>query len=652
MAYITTEEAAVRWGITRRRVRTLCQDQRVEGAIRLGWEWAIPENAPKPKDKRYRPNMPESERSPASYERPTAKEAVIGASFIPTIQGSEEADVSGTVHVSDLLEMKYFSAWRVVGGAKGLSAPITTLNLMESPDIANWSKPHQFIVTTGYCIRDDVNVQKQVMRDLNAKGCAGIGIKILRFFRTIPQHMIDLADEFSMPLIEIPGDYNISEIMNEIMKEVFVRQLRHTENSYRLYREFAQIGFRVNALNELCAKVGELLLASAAITDSNWSTLGLYDNDQLPVALASLMEQDTSALPFTAGIPPFTCALALQGFRLFRTICPIFQEDQLYGYLTIWAEQNPRRDAAQLIIQHATEIAGFMMRQRRAQIDDTRQQRERLLEDLLTDRIKSEAILAKRGAPLGIAPDAPFQCVVLHAGPAFLAQRPEELMQLSQRLAEAAAALDITATPIMAENGLVLVLAAEPKAHKAVEKGPAETPPEAIVLESSHSEATALLERLHEKAEALYGKELLFGVGSIVEARNLHMSYAQAEEVLSLCLEYNLWGKSIVLYDEIQTEALLMTISTSNKALLLQEITEKLIDHDARYGMDLIPTLQAYFSCQLNSSQAAKQLFVHRNTLLYRLERAKEVLQMNFENYDDLLRLQIALKLHKYQKIN
>lgn len=52
MNYIDIKSASEKWGISDRRIRVLCNDGRVDGAIKLGWSWTIPENAPKPRDGR------------------------------------------------------------------------------------------------------------------------------------------------------------------------------------------------------------------------------------------------------------------------------------------------------------------------------------------------------------------------------------------------------------------------------------------------------------------------------------------------------------------------------------------------------------------------------------------------------------------------
>ena len=54
MEYISAQEAAERWGITKRRVQVLCSTNRIEDAVRIGNMWVIPESAEKPSDSRFK----------------------------------------------------------------------------------------------------------------------------------------------------------------------------------------------------------------------------------------------------------------------------------------------------------------------------------------------------------------------------------------------------------------------------------------------------------------------------------------------------------------------------------------------------------------------------------------------------------------------
>ena len=52
--YLKISEIAEKWGIKERRINTLCLESRIEGAVKFGNTWAIPENAVKPKDERIK----------------------------------------------------------------------------------------------------------------------------------------------------------------------------------------------------------------------------------------------------------------------------------------------------------------------------------------------------------------------------------------------------------------------------------------------------------------------------------------------------------------------------------------------------------------------------------------------------------------------
>lgn len=54
MEYKSIREMADEWGISKRRIQVLCSENRIEGAVRIGYSLAIPANAKKPKDARIK----------------------------------------------------------------------------------------------------------------------------------------------------------------------------------------------------------------------------------------------------------------------------------------------------------------------------------------------------------------------------------------------------------------------------------------------------------------------------------------------------------------------------------------------------------------------------------------------------------------------
>lgn len=54
MSYLSIRQTSERWGISPRRIQVLCAENRIPGALRIGYSWAIPEDAEKPKDERIK----------------------------------------------------------------------------------------------------------------------------------------------------------------------------------------------------------------------------------------------------------------------------------------------------------------------------------------------------------------------------------------------------------------------------------------------------------------------------------------------------------------------------------------------------------------------------------------------------------------------
>ena len=61
MEYISTKEAAEKWGVSERRIQKLCEENRIEGVIRFSRVWAIPKDIYKPTDGRIRSERQKNE---------------------------------------------------------------------------------------------------------------------------------------------------------------------------------------------------------------------------------------------------------------------------------------------------------------------------------------------------------------------------------------------------------------------------------------------------------------------------------------------------------------------------------------------------------------------------------------------------------------
>ena len=74
-----------------------------------------------------------------------------------------------------------------------------------------------------------------------------------------------------------------------------------------------------------------------------------------------------------------------------------------------------------------------------------------------------------------------------------------------------------------------------------------------------------------------------------------------------------------------------------------RELVRRLEEHDRARRSDLVRTLRAYFAAGGNASEAADRMFLHRNSMLYRLERIQSLTGLDLKDHRVALALQLGL---------
>src|SRR4028119_163085 len=93
----------------------------------------------------------------------------------------------------------------------------------------------------------------------------------------------------------------------------------------------------------------------------------------------------------------------------------------------------------------------------------------------------------------------------------------------------------------------------------------------------------------------------------------------------------------------MDVESRLRELSRSPDLSPFGEILEPLLMHDQERRSDLMRTLQVYFAAGANASEAADRLFLHRNSMLYRLARIEKLTGLDLKNPRARLALQLGL---------
>jgi purine catabolism regulator len=134
-----------------------------------------------------------------------------------------------------------------------------------------------------------------------------------------------------------------------------------------------------------------------------------------------------------------------------------------------------------------------------------------------------------------------------------------------------------------------------------------------------------------------------------VGLRVLRESYREAKDAVSIAQELGDFEKT-TFYGDLKLYQLLLALKERNlehMSRFYQETMGPLVEHDDRKQSDLVRTLTGFFDANGNLAQAAKDLDVHRNTLVYRLERISELTNLDLNDADNRLILHLSLKIQR-----
>jgi DNA-binding PucR family transcriptional regulator len=93
----------------------------------------------------------------------------------------------------------------------------------------------------------------------------------------------------------------------------------------------------------------------------------------------------------------------------------------------------------------------------------------------------------------------------------------------------------------------------------------------------------------------------------------------------------------------LETERLLRELARGRALEPFRALVEPLVEHDRERRSDLVKTLKVYFDTGANASEAADRLFLHRNSMLYRLSRVEKLTGLNLKDPRAMLALQLGL---------
>ncbi len=142
------------------------------------------------------------------------------------------------------------------------------------------------------------------------------------------------------------------------------------------------------------------------------------------------------------------------------------------------------------------------------------------------------------------------------------------------------------------------------------------------------------------------GVRTVIGIGTIVtHIRDLARAYKETQVAIEVGKVFDT-EKSIINYENLGIGRLIYQLPTTLCEMFLQEVFKK--NPIDALDQETLFTINKFFENNLNVSETARKLFVHRNTLVYRLEKIKKLTGLDLREFDDAITFKVALMVKKY----
>ena len=143
------------------------------------------------------------------------------------------------------------------------------------------------------------------------------------------------------------------------------------------------------------------------------------------------------------------------------------------------------------------------------------------------------------------------------------------------------------------------------------------------------------------------GESTVFvGIGTLaLHLRDLAKAYKEAQIAIEVGKVFDT-ERYVINYENLGIGRLIYQLPTTLCEMFLQEVFKK--NPIDALDQETLFTIYKFFENNLNVSETARKLFVHRNTLVYRLEKIKKLTGLDLREFDDAITFKVALMVKKY----
>ena len=459
---------------------------------------------------------------------------------------------------------------------------------------------------------------------------ADVGVLAVAVRGDISEDATGAASERGLSLLALPENSSLTSVERAVNTLIVNQSAQLTQRAIEIQRQLTRLAAENRDLNSLLQLMARATARSIVVHDDAGVLITQVHANMVRRGSGRSLVQ---GLPYTAfqnwlshDAPVAEGAIVASPLG-YTTVLKV--EKRVAGYLSLVTDEGPLEDFDRLVLTYGADVCAIEMAKSRAIAFAVEQTRGDWVQMWLSGTPADDDLMMARAQQSGFNADALCVVAVFRAMTAAGTSLPlEALIPLVRD--------DLTRRHINGAVGqYVDVIVALYPLENASQIGRARRSIEEV--------RTQLANRTPSGLVAAGISRPTTGLAALREA------YREAKDAMSIATELGDLEQA-TFYGDLKLYQLLLALKERNLDHLRRfymATLGPLVEYDERKQADLIRTLDGFFEAKGNLAKAAQDLDVHRNTLVYRLERISELTELDLDDPDNRLILHLALKVQR-----
>ena len=484
--------------------------------------------------------------------------------------------------VRDLLDTPHLRL-TLKGGGRGLDTPVTWAQTSDLEEPWSYLAGGELLMKNGQTLPESPRGQTALIRAVAENGMCGMVIGLDAATPALTPAALDLADSLGFPIMVVPYSVGFASIGRAVADAAGSGRVAVTERVYNVIRQSVNNPGPANVL----AQLERDLSCRIAVLDASTGTVALEASEPAPEDLRRVITTEISG---RRGAIPGVLHVSAGTERALVVEVP----DEEPTVLATYAFRGPTTDLVHL--QHLASAVAVLLAQQNARREHERRLGAEVMGQLCDGRMsdrEGDRELGERGLD-------PATCCVVAADGVSAASERQLHLGLGRR-----------SVPHLLLRRATLLYALMPVTEWALD----------VLAQRLGGQATlGISEPLSRVSRAPTAvREATWAVRAAVTTSSRTARFADAT-MFSVLRE------------------------PEEARVVVDRVLGRLIDYDATHSSDMVATLDTYLRCERSWLQTAKELGLHRQTVVYRMQRVEEITGRRIADTGTLAEFWLALR--------